>query len=169
MSVQQHIALTQRRRCFRVELMSVRGVHQPLPCRQDGIVREDWEREHHLINLGVAVAAYAEDCICHAVQHGNHLLRRVIARQIISRSVVKNIAEQQQTRSLLALERLQQLFAVVRRAVNIGCNEKFHAVLTFPPAWAHPRSCRRRRPHRRHTAPPPDRWPPRAAAHQTPA
>ena len=58
MSVQQHIALTQRRRCFRVELMSVRDIHQPLPCRQDGIVREDWEREYHLIHLGVAVAAH---------------------------------------------------------------------------------------------------------------
>ena len=132
MSVQQHIALTQRRRCFRVELMSVRDIHQPLPCRQDGIVREDWEREHHLIHFGVAVAAHAEDCIRHAVQHGNHLLGRVIARQIVSRSVIKNIAEQQQTRSLLALERLQQLFAVVRRAVNIGCNEKFHAAPHLP-------------------------------------
>ena len=29
-------------------------------------------------------------------------------------------------------ERLQQLFAVVRRAVNIGCNEKFHAAPHLP-------------------------------------
>ena len=169
MSVQQHIALTQRRRCLGIEDMSVRDIHQPLPCRQYGIVREDREREYHLVHLGVAVAAHAEDCICHAVQHGNHLLRRIIARQIVSRSVVKNIAEQQQTRSLFALERREELLTVVRRAVNIGCNEKFHAVLTFPPAWAHPRSCRRRQLHRRRTAPPPDRSLRLFAAHQTPA
>ena len=58
MPVQQHIALTQRRRCFRVELMSVRDIHQPLPCQQDGIVRKDWKLKHHLVHLGVAVAAH---------------------------------------------------------------------------------------------------------------
>ena len=63
MSVQQHIALTQRRRCLGIKGMPVRDIHQPLPCRQDGIVREDWEREYHLVHLGVAVAAHAENLI----------------------------------------------------------------------------------------------------------
>ena len=59
----------------------------------DRVVGHAWEFEHHLVDLAVAIAAHGNDAVGQRVQHGEHLLRRVIAREVVSRTMIEKVAQ----------------------------------------------------------------------------
>lgn len=50
--------------------------------------------EDHLIDFAVAVAADAEDGVFYPIQHGKDFFRIIVFRQIVSRSVVEDVTEE---------------------------------------------------------------------------
>ena len=96
MSMQQDITRHERGRIIRIVNMTVRCVQQPFPNRQYGIVRQHGEGQHHLIHFGIAVSANAEQPICQRVQLCNDGFGGIPLRQIIARSVIQNIPQQEQ-------------------------------------------------------------------------
>ena len=97
---------------------------------QHGIVREDRELEHHLVDLAVAVAADAEELVRERIEHRDDLLRRVIARQVVARAMVENVPEEEERIGLFLRPALHQQFAVIRRPVQVGRDHPFHGI--FP-------------------------------------
>lgn len=72
-----------------------------------------------MVDFAVAVAADAEDGVLYAVQHGKDFFRIIVFRQIISRSVVEDVAEENETVGTFPLISFEETAAVIGRAVNI--------------------------------------------------
>ena len=69
-----------------------------------GVVGHDGKVEDHLVDLGVAVAAHRDDAVGQGVEQRNHALGGVIARQVVARSVVEQVAQQNDAVRLLGLD-----------------------------------------------------------------
>ena len=95
MAVQQDIARAEGRQVRRIEHVAMRGVNKPVSHRENAVVGKDGERQHHLVDLGVAVAAHAEECFAALVEHGQHPLGSILIRQVVARAVVENVAQKQ--------------------------------------------------------------------------
>ena len=93
---------------------------------QRGVVGHDGEVEHHLVNLGVAVAAHSDDAVGQGVEQRNHTLGGVIARQVVARAVVEQVTQQDDAVGLLGFDGGDQTLGPVCRAVNVGSDEVFH-------------------------------------------
>ena len=76
--------------------MAVRCVNNAVPEIYYRVVGENREFQHHLIDFSFAVSAHAENFIFHRVEHLNDLFWRVALRQVVSRSVIEQIPQQQQ-------------------------------------------------------------------------
>ena len=93
---------------------------------QRGVVRHDGKVEHHLVDLGVAVAAHRDDAVGQGVEQRNHALGGVVARQVVARAVVEQVAQQHDAVGLLGFDGGDQALGPVCRAVNVGSDEVFH-------------------------------------------
>ena len=79
-AVQQDVPGLQRRQVGRVVHMAVGRVEQAAARREDRVVGQHRKFQHHLVHLGVAVAAHAENLIFPRVQQGDDLLGRIVGR-----------------------------------------------------------------------------------------
>ena len=130
-SVQQDVPRHQRRRILGVVTVAVGGVDQLLPHRQDAVVRQYRELQHHLIHLGFAVAPHTAELRLGPVQQRDDLLRRIAAGQVVAGAVVEQISEKQETIRALPLKGVEHLAAVKSRPVQVGCDHPFHLVSSF--------------------------------------
>ena len=129
--VQQDVAGGQRRRGLGVVDMAVGSVHQPSAHRQHGIVCQHREFQHHLVHLGVTVAAHAEQAVLHAVEQRHDLLGRIALRQVVAGAVVEQVPQQQQPVGLFPFKRLLHLAGIEIRPVQVGRDHPFHAGFSF--------------------------------------
>ncbi len=95
---------------------------------QRGVVRHDGEVEDHLVDLGVAVAADGDDAVGQGVEQRNHALGSVVARQVVARAVVEQVAQQNDAVGLLGFDGGDQARGPVCRAGVVGGEEVFHGV-----------------------------------------
>ena len=95
---------------------------------QLGIVGHAGEREHHLVNLGIAVSPHCHKvaAIREAVQQGDDALRVVFAREVVTRTMVEQVAEQHDPVGLLRLDGADQPLCPVRGTMDIGCDKNLH-------------------------------------------
>ena len=82
--------------------------------------------QHHLINLRVAVAAHAEQLVLYAVEQRDHALRVVCVRQIVARTVIEQVAQQNQTLRALGFIGGEHRLAGAAGTVDIGSKHQFH-------------------------------------------
>ena len=125
--VQQHVARAQRRQVVLMPEVSVRRIDRMLPGKQQAVICHHRELHHHLVDLGVAVAANAEHQAAALVEHGGDFHRRVFLRQSVARPVVQDIAQQQKPIGSLAVKGFEQASAPICRAVDVGCDHQFHS------------------------------------------
>ena len=97
MPAEQDVAVAERRGIILTVDVPVCRVYQPLPVENYGIVREQRKRQNHLVYLGVAVAADAENLVLQLGELRDDLLRRVAVGQVVARSVIEQVAEQDQS------------------------------------------------------------------------
>ena len=129
--VQQNVAGGQRRRGLGVVDMAVGSVHQPSAHRKHGIVCQHREFQHHLVHLGVTVAAHAEQAVLHTVEQRHDLLGRIALRQVVAGAVVEQVPQQQQPVGLFPFKRLLHLAGIEIRPVQVGRDHPFHAGFSF--------------------------------------
>ena len=93
---------------------------------QRGVVGHDGEVKHHLVDLSIAVAAYRDDVVGQGVEQRNHALGSIVARQVVARTVIKQVAQQDDAVGLLGLNGGAEALGPVCRAVDVGSDEVFH-------------------------------------------
>ena len=94
--------------------------------KQRGIVGHNGKVEHHLVDLGVTVAAHRDDAVGQGVEQRDYALGGVIARQVVARTVVEQVAQQHDAVGLLGLDGGAEALGPVCRAVDVGGDEVFH-------------------------------------------
>ena len=99
--------------------MAVGDVDQPLPHRQHSVICQHREIEHHLVHLGVAVAAHAQQLGRKAVQQGDDLLGGVVPGQVVAGAVVEQVSQKEQAVGLLPFKGLLQLLRIIIGAVQV--------------------------------------------------
>ena len=125
-AVEQDVARMQGRQMVLVKMVAVRGIDEMTRRLEQAVVRKNGEGQHHLVDLGLAVAAHAENVGLPLLQQGDDLLRRIALGQVVARAVIQQIAEEEHARRFLALPGLEELAAVVGRAVQVRGNDPFH-------------------------------------------
>ena len=98
---------------------------------QIGIIREYREGEDHLIYLGVAVASDGNDLIPISVKKLDDPLRCIGRGQVVSRAVIKQIAEKEHLVAFFILKDLEKLGCAHSITVYIGSNKQFHIISPF--------------------------------------
>lgn len=88
MSVEQDIALAERRQAVAVELMTVGSEDGHTFGADQGILRHYGETKHHLIHLGIAVATNAEYTVFQQIKHCDDLFGSIVLGQIVAGTVV---------------------------------------------------------------------------------
>ena len=68
--------------------MTVGSVNQALIGRYYRVVGKHGKIKHHLIHLGIAVAANAQKLVFKRIKQRYNLFRGIFARQVVARSVV---------------------------------------------------------------------------------
>lgn len=106
MPVKEDVSLFQEGGRFGIEQVSVRKKEGVTVAVGDGVIGENGKFENHLVNFAVAVASYAEDFILDGVEHSEHLFRGVLLGEIVSRSVIEKVAEQNELVCLAVLKGL---------------------------------------------------------------
>ena len=91
-----------------------------------GVVREDGEVEQHLVDFAVAVAAHTDDAVGQCVEAFGHGTRVETGRQTVARTVVEEVAQQQEHVAAFALKVLEHGVKGIDRAVDVGDDEVFH-------------------------------------------
>lgn len=117
--MEEDVPLLNRRQAVRIIVVAVGCIDDKVSLGQDGIRGHDGKFEDHLIDFAVAVAADAEDGVFYSIQHGKDFFRIIVFRQIVSRSVVEDVAEENETVGTFPLISFEETAAVVSRAVNI--------------------------------------------------
>ena len=93
---------------------------------QRGIVGHDGKVEDHLVDLGIAVAAHRDDAVGQGVEQRDYALGSVIARQVVARTVIEQVAQQDDAIGVLALDGSDEALGPVCRAMDVGGDEVFH-------------------------------------------
>ena len=119
MAIEQDVAGLHGRQGFQVVTVAMGRIDEAAALGQDGIGRHDGKFQDHLINVGITVAADAEDGVFDFVEHGKDFLRRVVFGQVVARSVIEDIAEQDQAVSPFPLPGVEHTAAVISRSVDI--------------------------------------------------
>ena len=83
-----------RRQLALVEEVSVRQEELLRPRVEDLVIRHHRELEHHLVHFRVAVAAHGDDLVLAEIQHLRDLHGIVEVRDSVPRTVVQEIAQQ---------------------------------------------------------------------------
>ncbi len=102
--------------------------------RKESELRADRKGQHHAVHVAVAIPAHAYDMLFERIQNFRRFERIVIFGKRIARAVIQQIAEQDQLLRPLFEETLLQLFAIVRRTVNIRRDHQFFQNHNFSPA-----------------------------------
>ena len=92
-SVGKDAAHAERRQAVFVPAVAVGEEEALAVCVENGVVRHHRKLEHHLIDLGVAVAADGEDAVLAAVENGGDLYGVVEVGHAVARSVIQEIAQ----------------------------------------------------------------------------
>ena len=126
-AVEEGAARLQRRQVAGVPQVAV-GEPEGAAARVDdlGVVGHAGEVEDHLVHLGLAVAAHGHDGRREGVEHGDDALGVVVAGQRVARSVVEDVAEDQDLVGPLGLDALHQAAAPVGGAVDVAGDEVLH-------------------------------------------
>ena len=122
-------AAVQRGQLVGICVVAVGQVHGDSVALQQGVVGHAGKGQHHLVHLGLAVAPDRQDLVLQRGQHGDHLLGGILPGQIISRTVVQKIAQQDDLIRIFRFDQLTQLAAPICGAVDVGCNDQFHNFL----------------------------------------
>ena len=96
------------------------------------VIRHNGERKNHLVHLCLAVTSYASDLLLHRAEHFDDLFGCIALGQIVSGTVIEKVSQQKYFFGFFALYRSHELFAIKGGAVNIGCNQNFHMVVSVP-------------------------------------
>ena len=129
-AVNQQVARLVRRQVIEVEQMAVGDERGAAVQIKQRVIRHDRELQHHLINLRVAVAAHAEQLVLYAVEQRDHALRVVCVRQIVARTVIEQVAQQNQTLRALGFVGGKHRFAGAVGTVDIGSKHQFHRCMS---------------------------------------
>ena len=122
----QERAAAQRGQRIGICMVAVGQVHGDAVALQQGVVRHAGEGEHHLVHLGLAVSANGENSVLQAGQHGDHGFRGIVPGQVVSRTVVQQVAQQNDLIGFFSFNQLHQLAAPIGGAVDVGCDDEFH-------------------------------------------
>lgn len=114
-----------------VEHMAVGEEDAVLAVADQGIGAHDGEGEEHLVNLAVAVAADGHDVGGEGLQAFHHAGGIQSVGQTIARSIVEDVAEQEQHVVCLFMKERQDGVERRDRTVYVGENEKFHGRSAF--------------------------------------
>ena len=112
--VKKYISGTQRRHFLGIPQMSVRDENCLSAQRQQHIIGEHGEFEHHLINLRVAVAAHPANLVFHRIEHRRDILGGILPRKVVARAVIEYVPQQYQALRLLFFVCFQKFFAIIR-------------------------------------------------------
>ena len=82
-------------RILRAVFMTVSSKYLPFSVVYHTIIRHNRKIKHHLINLRVTISSYAKQLFRDRVQYFRHSFGGILPRQVISRTVIKDISEQQ--------------------------------------------------------------------------
>ena len=93
-AVEQDVARMQGRQMVLVKMVAVRGIDKMARRLEQAVVRQNGEGQHHLVDLGLAVAAHTENVGLPLLQQGDDLLRRIALGQVVARAVIQQIAEE---------------------------------------------------------------------------
>ena len=102
-----------------VEHMAVGDVDQPLSHRKHSIICQHRKGEYHLVHLGVAVAAHAQQLGRKTVQQRDDLLGGVVPGQVVAGAVVEQASQKEQAVGLLPFKGLLQLLRIIIGAVQV--------------------------------------------------
>ena len=111
MPVKQNIAWMQGRRGRHIVKVPVCGKDCASARVQQTVIRHHREMQHHLIDLRIAVAAYAEDRGGTGVELCGDFLGRISFRQIVSRPVIEDIPKQKKLVRFFPTEGVQKYAA----------------------------------------------------------
>jgi hypothetical protein len=109
----------------------VREEEMPSAVDQFGVIAHAREVEHHLVDLGIAVAAHGHHLRGDAVEHLDNALGGVVLGQVVARTVIELISEQHHAVGALVLDRLHELGAPIGGAVDIGCDDELHRIASI--------------------------------------
>ena len=79
---------------LRLDSVAVREINCALSVKYYSVVGRNVELEHKAVDLGFAVSAYRNDVSGVFVQHFRDFLRCIITREIVSRTVIQYVAEE---------------------------------------------------------------------------
>ncbi len=120
-SVYQHCAPAERRKCPRIEMMTVREEKLPFVGEYHRAGLQYGEFQNHLVDLGITVPANAKQIVFKRVEQLYDILWCVTLGEIVPRSVVQDISEQTQLSRLFPFICRNHFFTPQRRTVDIGC------------------------------------------------
>ena len=126
MSVDEDVAVAKLGRGVFPEVMTVGQIDTAAVKVQDRIICEDREAQYHLIDFGITVAAHAKQLFGYIIEKCDDFLGRITFGQVVARTVVEQVAEQDECFRFLACKCVEHLSAVVRGAVDVGCKHEFH-------------------------------------------
>ena len=84
------------------------------------------ELKDHLVHFCLAVASDSYDLILYAVQHRYDLFRSIVLGQVISRSVIEEVSQKDDSVGALLLYLVHEGAAPSGGTVDIGSNQKLH-------------------------------------------
>ena len=131
MSVNENVAFLKHRRCSCVVVMSVSDEKAFSALVHKHVVGENGKFKHHLVNLCVAVSAYAGKLVLYLVEQSDDLFGGVSLGQVVARTVVENITEEDQLFSLFRPVFFKCSGGAVVISVNVGCKHYFHVGVPF--------------------------------------
>ena len=97
-------------------------------CKNETGIGKHRKIQYHLVNLCFAVTPYTQDFFSMGVEHGCDRLRRISARQVIARAVVKQISKQYKPVRLFICKGRKQFFTIIGASMDIGSDHQFHLI-----------------------------------------
>ena len=94
MTAKQHVAAVKRRLFFGVVFVPVRG-EKSYSVRNDQCIISHYRKiKDRLIDFGIAIPAYTDNIVFKRIKRFYNLFRSVFIGKIVARTVIKDIAEQ---------------------------------------------------------------------------
>ena len=119
MAMEQDVAGLHGRQGFQVVTVAMGRINEAAALGQDSIGGHDGKFQYHLVYIGVTISTDTEDGVFDFVEHGKDFLRGIVFGQVIARSVIEDVAEQDQAVSPFPLPGVEHTAAVISRTVNI--------------------------------------------------
>ncbi len=119
-SVNQNVTAAKGRRRLGIVVMPVGDKEGSAFLKKEHIVGENGEVQHHLVDLGVAVSADTAKDILAAIKQGDDFLGCVVGRQVVARSVIKQVAQEDHFVRALLVVKLEKALGAFNISVNVG-------------------------------------------------